>query len=228
MADAVVVIGNEFIRSTYLPYNPRVFTIDNSTIPTMAPDLEHKDFASARRNFLAFPSAGLLHKGLDLILEVFAELNDLDLWVCGPLRSEAEHAFIRAYRRELFYIPNIHSIGWVNIHSEQFIQLTDMCAALIFPSCSEAMASGVLTCMGRGIIPLVSKETGIDTNGLGVIFEECNKNMVRQVIADMATRPLSICQKMAYEAYKQADARYSLDSFSRNIEHILRKILNQN
>src|SRR5262249_29789582 len=83
-ADFVIRIGNQFAGSGYRPHNPRVFEIDNSGYLTAPPDFDRKDFDSARRNFMWFGSTGVLHKGLDLILEVFAERKDLNLWVCGP------------------------------------------------------------------------------------------------------------------------------------------------
>ncbi len=227
IADAVVVIGNAFIASTYRPHSSAIFTIDNTARLIVSPDLEHKDFTAARRNFLAFPSTGLLHKGLDLVLEAFVKSPDMDLWVCGPLQAETERDFIKIYRRELFHTPNIHPIGWIDIHSEEFRQLTDRCAFVVFPSCAEAMASGVLDCMGRGLIPLVSRETGIDTDDFGVTFEDCSVDTISQVVTDMAKRPPDALQQMAQEAFDQASTRYSLDSFSENVERILRMILNE-
>ncbi|GAI45488.1 unnamed protein product, partial [marine sediment metagenome] len=45
IADAVVVLANEFVLSTYRPHTSRLFAIDNSARLTVAPpDLEHKDF----------------------------------------------------------------------------------------------------------------------------------------------------------------------------------------
>ena len=225
IADAVIVLGNEWTASTYRPHARKLFTIDNTALPVAEPDLEKKDFVTARQNFLWFGSTGLLHKGLDLVLEAFTELRDLHLWVCGPLQAEAEREFIRVYRRELFHTPNIHPIGWISVYSDEFKWLTDHCAFVILASCSEGMSGAVLNCMARGLIPLVSRETGIDTDDFGVTFEKCSIDEIRQVITDMAKQPPGILRHMAQEAFKQTRIRYSLDSFSQNIERILRTIL---
>jgi len=227
IADAVVVMGNSFTASTYHPHSYAVFAIDNSARLIAPPDLEHKDFAAARRNFLAFPSTGLLHKGLDLVLEAFVKSPDMDLWVCGPLLAETERDFIRIYRQELFHTPNIHPIGWIDTHSEEFRQLTDKCAFVVFPSCAEGMAGGVLDCMGRGLIPLVSREAGIDTDDFGVTFEDCSVDVIRQVVTAMAEQPAEPLRWMAQEAFRQACTRYSLDSFGENIERLLATILSE-
>lgn len=227
IADAVVVIGNQFTLGTYRPYNSRLFAIDNSAVPTAEPDLNNKDFASARQNFLWFGSSGLLHKGLDLVLEAFAELRDLHLWICGPLQSADERDFIRVYRRELFHTPNIHPIGWVNMHSEQFRLLTDRCAFTVLASCSEAMATAILNCMYRGLIPLISREVGLDTDGFGMTLDESSVDKIQQAVVELATLSPDICRQMATEAFRQATTRYSLESFRQNIECVLRVILSE-
>lgn len=225
MADAVLVIGNEFVKSTYLPYNPNVYTIDNSALPMPAPDLASKDFPNARRHFLWIGGTGLLHKGLDLLLEVFANQPHLHLWVCGPLHLPAERSFIQIYREELFKRPNIHPIGWTDIYSTGFQKLTEQCTFMIFPSCAEAMASSVLTAMSRGLIPVVSRETGIDIDGFGFELADVRIETIRQIVNQLSEMDPIQCRRMAEEAYRQSQSRYSLDSFKYKIEHALGKVI---
>lgn len=42
-----------------------------------------KSISSSRRNFLWFGSVGLIHKGLDIVIDAFKELPDLSLNVYG-------------------------------------------------------------------------------------------------------------------------------------------------
>ena len=74
-----------------------------------------------RGRFLWIGSQGLVHKGLDLVLEAFARMPDLHLTVCGPIREEP--AFEAAFRRELYATPNIETLGWVDIASPAFADL---------------------------------------------------------------------------------------------------------
>src|SRR5262245_13402833 len=182
-ADAVIAMGNEFTASMYRPHNKRVFRIDHVAFVVAPPDLDRKDFGpSARQNFLCISSVGLVHKGLDLVLEAFAELKDFHLWVCGPLLSEGEREFLRAYRQELFHTPNIHAVGWVPNNSTEFAELSEKCAASIHASCAEGMPGTVLNSMARGLIPLVSRESSIDTDGLGVAFEDCSVAGIQRTV----------------------------------------------
>jgi glycosyltransferase involved in cell wall biosynthesis len=222
-ADAVIVIGNGFTASTYHAHHPLVLPIDNTIIP-MAPPSEGKDLAEARRHFLLFAGTGLLHKGLDLLLEAFAGLPDLHLWVCGPLHTAEERAFIRAYRRELFELPNIHPIGWVNPHSERFRLLTSRCAFTVLASCSEGMAGGVLACMSQGLIPLVTRESGIDTDDIGLLFEQIDVHGVREALRQAANLPLSEIAERVEGTLAVAHSRYAPEAYARSIESVLRQI----
>jgi glycosyltransferase involved in cell wall biosynthesis len=226
MADVVIAIGNHVNLDTYGQHHSRLYAVDNSIVPTISPpDLNHKDFGLARRNFLWMGNVGLLRRGLDLVLEVFVQLRDVDLWVCGPLESEAECAFVRAYRHELFHLPNIHPLGWVKMNTEAFLRLTNMCAFAIYASCTEAMSGSVLNCMGRGLIPLVSQHVGIDTDSFGVTFEQDSVDVIQHVVRNNSATSPEILRQLAQEAYRQAYTRYSLKSFSQNIERVLKAIL---
>ncbi len=228
-SDAIIAQGNDYVLDPYRMHNSRVFGIDHAASFTGAPDFERKDFSlSARRNFLWFGSIGLLHKGLDVVLEAFSELKDLHLWVCGPLQSPDEREFVRAYRKELFHTPNIHPIGHINIRSDTFRQLTEKCVATVHASCADSVPGGVLDCMARALIPVVSVESGMDTAGFGITLEQSSVAEIRQAVTDITNTPPEVCRRMSEEAYQTATTRYTLSCFSDNIERILKEILDAN
>ena len=228
LSDAVIAQGNDYVLDPYRMHSRRVFAIDHAASLSFPPDFEYKDLGpSARRNFLWFGSVGLLHKGLDVVLEAFLELKELHLWVCGPLQSADERQFVRAYRKELFHTPNIHPIGHISIRSEAFRRLTDKCVATIHASCADSMPGAVLDCMARGLIPLVSVESGMDTDGFGVTLEESSVAEIRRAVVDLTNTPTDVCRQMAEEACRTASTRYTLTGFSSNIERILKDILMQ-
>jgi hypothetical protein len=51
----------------------------------------------------------MVHKGLDLVLEAFADMPEYHLTVCGPIQKEQD--FERAYYRELYQVPNIRRLA---------------------------------------------------------------------------------------------------------------------
>jgi len=111
----------------------------------MYPWPEEKDFEDCRKRFIWFGGSDLAHKGLDLVLDAFAEMPEYDLAVCGPIQGEKE--FERAHYQELYHTPNIHTIGWVDVSSPNFMKIMHNCIGLVYPSCSEGQCGSVVTCM---------------------------------------------------------------------------------
>ncbi len=219
-ANATIVIGNQFTASTFVSYGQRVFTIDNTTNFKTYVNIQDKDFNVARRNFLWFGSTGLLHKGLDLVLEAFAQMKDYHLWVCGPLQAEQEKDFILEYERELFFSSNIHPIGWTSIHAPRFTLLAEKCAFTLLASCSEGMSGSILDCMSYGLIPIVNQEAGIDIDGLGIPLSSSTMESIIEAVTLAAMTPVTSCQEMAQCSLLQARTRYTLRNFRSRITEI--------
>ena len=85
-ADCALAIGNDFTRSTFA-YSKKEIRKINITAVQEFPYPENKDFSHCKKNFLWFGSAGLVLKGLDIVLEAFSELPDCHLYVCGPIAT---------------------------------------------------------------------------------------------------------------------------------------------
>lgn len=222
---ALIVKGNQVTADTFSPLGLPVFPIDNIALPFPPPDLHSKPFAEARLNFLWLGSSPLLLKGLDLVLEAFAALPDLHLWVCGPIDAPAEAKFRQAYHRELFSLPNIHALGWVNLRSPEFTQLANRCAYLVYPSCSEGQSGAVLNAMAHGIIPIVSRDSGIDTDDFGVTLPDTRVSTIRRTVRDMAALPPEQCAAFASSAHQTATQRYTANNFRAKLEHILEQLV---
>ena len=157
-ADCVIALGEgvDFVRETYEFAGKPVHSIPIST-PLTWPVIE-RDMEQARHRFLWFGSGGLVHKGLDRVLEAFAAMPELQLTICGPVQQERD--FEREYWTELYHTLNIHLHGWIDIAGPDFVELVSHHAAVVFPSCSEAQNGGIITCMHAGLIPIVSVPTG--------------------------------------------------------------------
>jgi len=114
-----------------------------------------KDHYVTRRHFLWLGSSAVIHKGLDLLIDIFRERNDITLHICG----------LNPKSRRLLAVPqknNIIDYGFVNINSEQFLKIVDACSFSILPSCSEGMATSITTSMLHGLIPIVMKDAGFN------------------------------------------------------------------
>ena len=212
VADAVVVLGNRFTQGTYAFAGKPVLHVPVS-VPFTYPWIQGKNFAAVRRRWLYFGSGGLVHKGLDLVLEAFAGLPDHELLVCGPIRRERD--FERTYFRELYQTPNIRTLGWVDVEPVAFQALASSCFGLVYPSCSEGGGSSVYTCMHAGLVPLVNFEVSVDVReDFGRLLAKVDPETIRTAVRELSARPAAELEAMARAAREQARKVSSKEIFA--------------
>jgi glycosyltransferase involved in cell wall biosynthesis len=225
-ADAIIGFGNEYILKTWQHTSKaRTYSFNNYGFPGTRFIWESKKFAEARKKFLFFASGTQVQKGLDLLLEIFPRLPDLDLYVCSSFEQEKEAEFRACYRKELFETPNIHPVGWVTVNSSQFYELAERCAYVINPSCSEGQSGAVVQCMHAGLIPIVTRESGIDTNDFGVTFVDDTLEEIEKTIMHLAGLPESWHREHSLKTRKIAEEQYSEVVFLRRWREILSEVL---
>lgn len=223
LADCATVLGNEHTRSTYAFAGKPLFSIPISQ-PFLYDFPESKEFDRVRHRFLWFGSSGLLHKGLDLVLEAFASAPDLELEVVGPVDRERD--FARAFRNELRRTPNIRCHGWMDIADPAFQRVTRSVAALVFPSCSESHSGSSVTCMHAGLPVLVTRETGLDVDpGYGMLLEDPTPEGVLAACRRISSLPPETLRQMSRQAWTVARARYTRDRFRETYRAALLEIL---
>ena len=223
-ADCAAVLGNEFTINTYRYANKPIFRVPVSN-PVVYSWPEDKDFEACRKRFLWFGSGGLVHKGLDLVLEAFAALPDYHLTVCGPIAEEKD--FEKAYRKELYDTPNIHTVGWTDISSEKFIEITRNCLGIVYPSCSEGGGGGVINCMHAGIIPLVSYESSVDVEDFGFTLKNCSVPEIEDTIRKLSDLPSEDLRRMSRAAWEHARANHTRERFGTEYRKILKRIVSE-
>ena len=210
-ADLVTLLGNDFTRETYAFAGKPLHRIPIS-VPFTYDWPQDKDFAQARSHFLWFGSGGLVHKGLDLVLEVFARNPDLHLWVCGPIRREKD--FEKLFFKELYETPNIHTVGWVDVGEDSFLDIARRCGGLLYPSCSEGGGSSALTCMHAAIVPLVNREVSIDVHdGCGIRLPDCRIETLEAAVRDFSKRPAVDIETMARRGWEYVRQHHTKDTF---------------
>lgn len=156
-ATVITMLGDSVTESTYRAPGRRIDRVCVTASP-VTPRVRDDDFQD--RTFLWFAGSGAVHKGLDLVLELFARRTELTLHCIGPY--EAERDFVAAYRRELYELPNIISHGWMLPSDERFAKIASQAMAFILPSASESMSTAAATCMTFGLAPIVTARCGMD------------------------------------------------------------------
>lgn len=178
-SDAIITIGNSFIKSLFDEYNNNVYTLpavffeSNRTVDL----IKDRDIKTTKRKFLWLGGKGSIHKGLDLCIDTFKTV-DAELYIAGDLSSE-----ISLFKEEINEIKNIHYLGFVNVDSDRFYSLMKDCCYVILPSCSEGTATSILTASGLGgLIPIISKECGIDIDDNVIEIKALNLAEVKKSI----------------------------------------------
>jgi hypothetical protein len=177
LADLIVLMGNDFVRKTYpVRFAEKMALVNNVTL--------HPFFEPVKRarnnHFLFISSVGQVHRGLDLLLEIFSKLP-YKLYVLSAFKSEPE--FERIYANELYHSPNIIPVGFVSLDSADFRSAVNDSDFVILPSCSEGQSSSVVNLMAYGLLPVVPKFVGIDHIAeLGVDIEELTIESVTHAV----------------------------------------------
>ena len=219
LADGVIAIGSASIVSTYKDFE-LVLPLDLAAYPDARADARAKDMASARNRAVFHAGGGNLHKGLDLVLEAFADL-DMELYVVTHLQPE----FVAVYQPEIAAQSNIHLVGMVGHRSREFYEIMDACAYAILPSCSEGQPGSVVETMGQGLIPIVSAESNLDTADFGVTLGAASIEEIRSAVTglrDLADDELTARSAAARHAARTRHAPdVFLDSLKRHLATVL-------
>ena len=210
-ADCATVLGNAFTLGTY-DYAKKPLRRIHISAVALQPAPGEKDFDVARKRFLWLSSGGFVHKGLDLVLEAFAGLPELELMIAAPLEQEPD--FVAAFDRELHLTPNISTIGWVDVASEAFAELARTCVATVYPSSSEGVSGGVVACLHVGLIPIVTREAGVDVDGFGTVLPAATVEEVRAAVLEVAQAPVEELRARTQAAWEFARENHTRERFA--------------
>jgi hypothetical protein len=204
--DAIITCGNKHTQDTYAKFKKPIYRVYLSTHPEL-------QRINGGKGFLYFGGNGNIVKGLDLTIEAFTG-TDLELYICCPFEKE--------YQPKL--PPNIHWIGFTKVNSPEFYDIVSKCSYVILPSCSEAAATSVTTCMRCGLIPIVTKATGLDIGDFGYLINTCNIDLIRKQIIKISKTHQFETARRSNDTYKES-FKYTQENFTRTFKETLCKIL---
>lgn len=180
-----------------------------------------KKHLQSRKNFLWLGSYGAIHKGLDLLIDVSNQLDQIVIHICGLAKEE----------RKILRIPkrsNIIDHGHIDIKSRTFLEIVDKCSFIILPSCSEGFSTSIATGMLHGLIPVVMKDTGFNRLGQNAIFlEDFKIDYLKMKLNELMTfdpTKLTVFSKNSFDFARQ---NFSIDAFEKNFKIIMTDILNK-
>lgn len=211
VCDRATLLGNEVTEQTYAFAGKEITRIPISTTHTY-PSPAPKDFEKIRKNFIWFGGAGVIHKGLDLVVEAFAQMPECTLTICGKIQGEKD--FLNIYAKELA-LPNIHIAGFMDPASETFKKICTESVALVYPSCAEGQAGSVVLTMHAGLIPIVSRESGVSVDPFGVTLQHNTIEEIVTAVQTLAALSPNELRDRATATWEHARAQYTRDTFAK-------------
>ena len=191
----------------------RIYKIPVNSIKNLPYEVGKKEMQQVRRKFVWFGSRGLIHKGLDILIDVFQELPDFQLDIYGAPQSEISQ----------FELPrNVFNHGFICVQSESYVkEVVDNHAFVISLSCSEGMQSSVATCMQSGLIPVVTRETGFDDCPYAIIFDDWHKDSVKNRLCQCAEMQSSLLYNIENAVQAYANEHYTANAFQQAFHNIM-------
>ena len=168
-----------------------------------------------RTHFVWFGSNGCIHKGLDILVEVFKTLPEYELSIYGLPQDE-----LPIIKRQM--TPNIKYCASVDVYSQRFIdEVVNKHCFAILPSCSEGMNTGIATCMRHGLIPIVSKETGFEPDECIIELEDYHIEYIREKLLSLKDLKDEELTNLSRQSYKYSNQNFSLESFTDRFSEII-------
>lgn len=228
LVDAIITVGNELTVESY----SRVFDGPIYQVPVTFHDVHaFKDISAARTqasktSYLWFGGSGMVHKGLDLVLDFFLENTDLQLHICGPVSHETE--FYNYYKEQIHQSKNVFLHDYVNVQSLAFKSILSQCSFILSPSVAEGQSSSLVTAMALGgLVPIHTERSGILPNKDSIIIHQCEYESLKTAIEDSQKIPYKQLLKKHDRIAQSARKTYSIQSYSSALESALTTILDR-
>jgi glycosyltransferase involved in cell wall biosynthesis len=210
--DAWLYFGNARTLSTFAPRpGQRAYRLFNNGLDGITPT--DPTLRNPRR-FLFLGGYGQVHKGLDLLLETFAEASDLHLTVCSQFEREPD--FVRAFRREMYGVQSVKAVGFVDVRSPRFRELQSTCGHLILPSCSEGEATNVTVGLSFGLPCVVSDVCGFDDPEIQVL-PDCTPATIAAEVRRLAATPRADLETASRASVALMQRRYRPEHYEASV-----------
>ncbi len=209
----IVCFGLQHTVDTFASLNMPVSPFPNYANPHV------KLIKSSQKNplhFMCIVGSRHILKGLDLLLEVFSMLPTLHLHICGRIPKNLKTVFAKELAAK-----NIHQYGYVEMGGRAFNAICKKTVFYISPSCSEAMQGATLNAMKAGLIPIISKDVGVDLYGSGFRIKDCSIEAILENVEQYVTMPEKKLYALGIRAHTIVKKYYNSEKFKQTWRRII-------
>ncbi len=194
----------------------RLYFISPTGLKNNNVEFVSKDHMKTRNEFLWFGSNGAIHKGLDILVDIFEKRDDITLHICGI--SKKDKRKIKLPKKS-----NIINHGKISVGSDKYLKLVKSVSYMILPSCSEGRSTSVLTSMRHGLIPIICRYNGFKSNE-AIILEDYKVEYIEKIINELMKKPVEWLEKEEKRYFDLANENATLEAFYVNFKEILAKL----
>ncbi len=223
VTDAIFVQGSEKCIDTYKKFNKDIYKTNASTNPKIHLDISQIAKRDPKK-FLYFGGNGNIVKGLDLAVEVFSDLPDLHLYICAP---KTEVDFNIFFEKKIQANKNIHFVGFIPTNGKVFDKLTSLCSFVLLLSSTEGNATSIATCIRKGLIPIITPESGFEELTSSIIINDINLKSLKKTFTQAASMSRDELLQRSLNSYIFS-FNYTRAKFSETFEKSIVKVLNKN
>lgn len=213
--DSIVYIGSPK-DSDLIPCSIPKHSIAPTGLINKKYKLHQRQISASKTKFLWFGSLGAIHKGLDLLIDAFKLNPNYTLYIAGLGKIEEKN--LPKYSNN----KNIVNLGYVNVNSDRFLNIINDCSYVILPSCSEAMSTGVITCMNHGLIPIITEDVGFQFPNFGYELSDYKIETIIDTVMKCANLKTSVIKDQHEKAYNYSMQHFSAEQFQKSFAGIIR------
>ena len=218
LSDYILQIGSDFTIETY-PIELR------HKISKIRQSVQYQSkilpIEFARENeFVFMGSVGNALKGIGSLICYFSDHKDYIIHIIGPMEQDV----LEALRPTL--TSNILFHGFMDVNSEDYLQILKKCNFLIYPSGSEGSPGAVLNLMRNGMIPLVSRWAAFDEiENYGFLLDNVDEESIGKAINWAISQSETDILRMKKKASNYVKNNFSLNFFSCNFKSYIESII---
>lgn len=167
--------------------------------------------------FLVYGNGGIIHKGIDILIDIFNNHPEWELYICGNSNEFDKYPELTPINY------NIKICGQIDIESEKYNELIKKCTWVILPSCSEATATGVLTCMRHGLIPVVMREgMGFERfNDIAILMDDFHIDKLEEKLIEITSIDMNDLDIMSSTVFDFSNKYFTLERFQDDFTRLL-------
>ena len=224
LCDLIVVLGNNFTANTFKEINSnKIKTINSFYFKVHHITISDKNIDKVKKSFLWFGSCGLIHKGLDLLLDFFNNHSEYILHICGA--NEDEVKFYEYYNKELSgERANIINHGFVDVNSAYFADILKECCFTILPSVSEGGSPSLVNVIvNGGLIPVAPTITGIEMFGIAslIIDKKLSYDDIERKIIEVSCFDNNLITKFSRQFQNYYIDNYTYENYRSSLKQII-------